>query len=81
MSALETKPLEKLDDWQDFVAERYRPDRKQEEFRSYDNAPPGVREFYKLNHENQTLDFVRAKHAQYVENDGNALRCGKSSNG
>jgi inositol oxygenase len=67
VGALEAKPLEKLDDWQDFVADRYRPDRKQDEFRSYEKAPAGVREFYRLNHANQTLDFVRAKHAQYVE--------------
>jgi inositol oxygenase len=66
MSTAARGPLDRLEDWEEFVEERYRPDRKPEEFRSYENAPPGVREFYRLNHENQTLDFVKSKHAEYV---------------
>lgn len=61
-----TNPLSHVDDWDDYVRDRYRPDRKAAEFRNYDDAPPGVREFYRQNHENQTLDFVRAKHQEYV---------------
>ena len=35
--------------------------RKADTFRDYsENAPPGVREFYHLNHTRQTVDFVRA---------------------
>lgn len=38
---------------------------EQKNYRDYDNAKPGVREFYKLNHENQTYDFVLSKEEQY----------------
>jgi inositol oxygenase len=34
-------------------------------FRDYAAAPPGVREFYRLNHAHQTVDFVRAKREEY----------------
>ncbi|GAC1524622.1 MAG: hypothetical protein NVS2B16_33170 [Chloroflexota bacterium] len=37
-----------------------------EEFRRYDEAPKRVREFYRLNHENQTLDFVLRMKAKYT---------------
>jgi inositol oxygenase len=38
-----------------------------EEFRDYHaEARPGVREFYRLNHRHQTLDFVLAKKAEYL---------------
>ena len=35
-------------------------------FRDYAAAAPGVREFYRLNHAGQTVDFVRAKRAEYL---------------
>jgi inositol oxygenase len=55
-----------LDQWDDFVAERYDPNRKQEDFRKFDEAAPeGVREFYRLNHSHQTREFVQAKKRQY----------------
>jgi len=58
--------LSSLEQWDDFVGERYDPNRKQEDFRKYDeSAPSGVREFYRLNHAGQTRDFVRAKKQQY----------------
>lgn len=68
--------LEEIEDW-----EKYRgtvrdgngasvftdPDKPQEAFRDYEHdARPSVREFYRLNHEHQTLDFVRAKKAEYT---------------
>jgi inositol oxygenase len=60
-------PLQNLEQWDDFVGQRYQPDKKQEEFRQYnDSAPPGVREFYRLNHTHQTVDFVRQKKQQYL---------------
>jgi len=60
------EPLENLEQWDDFVKERYRPDRKKEEFRNYsETTPPGVREFYRQNHAWQTRDFVRAKKSEY----------------
>lgn len=46
---------------------RYAPDRKTEEFRNYDaGVAPVVREFYRLNHAQQTRDFVLAKKQQYL---------------
>jgi inositol oxygenase len=60
-------PLQNLEQWDDFVGQRYKPDKKQEEFRQYnDSTPPGVREFYRLNHAHQTVDFVREKKQQYL---------------
>jgi len=56
-----------MEQWDNFVSDRYKPGRKKEEFRKFDDsAPAGVREFYRLNHSNQTLGFVRAKKAQYM---------------
>ena len=59
--------VQDLELWDDFVKDRYDPNRKQEDFRKYDeSAPSGVREFYRLNHTHQTRDFVLAKKAQYT---------------
>ncbi len=53
--------------WEDFVADRYDPNRKTEDFRKFDDsAPAGVREFYRLNHSHQTRDFVLSKKSQYT---------------
>ncbi len=60
------QPLTGLDQWDDFVKGRYKPGRKKEEFRQHnEDAPAGVKEFYRQNHINQTVDFVRAKRADY----------------
>jgi inositol oxygenase len=60
-------PLKKLDDWDDFVASRYKQNKDREEFRNYDpNANPGVAEFYRQNHALQTFDFVQAKEREYL---------------
>jgi inositol oxygenase len=40
--------------------------RPREAYRDFAHARPGVREFYRLNHEGQTLDFVRRKRAEYL---------------
>jgi inositol oxygenase len=59
--------LNSLEQWDDFVEHRYDPNRKTEDFRKYDDsAPSGVREFYRLNHANQTRDFVLEKKRQYT---------------
>src|SRR5947208_9105736 len=71
------RPLGSLDAWEDFVKARYPVDeaasaladrRKQEEqFRDYAaDARPSVREFYRLNHRHQTIDFVRQKKREYL---------------
>jgi inositol oxygenase len=66
MGSTQSGPLQSLDQWDDDVRSRYRADRKKEEFRVYDETtPPVVREFYKQNHTLQTLEFARAKRAEY----------------
>src|ERR1043166_3259213 len=55
-----------LEQWDDFVAERYDPNPKKGCFRHvHDSAPAGVREFYRLNHSQQTREFVQEKKRQY----------------
>jgi inositol oxygenase len=59
-------PLSALSQWDDFVEDRYRPDRKRDEFRNFSGqAPPVVREFYRQNHALQTRDFVLRKKREY----------------
>jgi len=59
-------PLARLDDWDDFVQARH-ADKPKEAFRDYRaDARPSVREFYRLNHRHQTLEFVLAKKAEYL---------------
>ena len=61
--------------WEQFVKERYQPGKSEAEFRVYDaKAKPGVAEFYRLNHENQTVDYVLGKEAEYF-----SLKRGKKS--
>ena len=61
-----TQPLAKLDQWDDFVEGRYKEGKSEEEFRVYDaTATPGVAEFYRLNHEGQTVDYVLGKETEY----------------
>jgi inositol oxygenase len=60
-------PLQSIEQWDDFVKSRYRPDKSQEEFRNYRaDANPVVEQFYRENHAHQTLDFVLAKKAEYT---------------
>ncbi len=73
-AALEN-PLRHLDDWDDYVASRYKPGKAAEEFRNYDpDANPGVAEFYRQNHALQTAAFVQSKRAEYLP-----LRKGKKT--
>jgi inositol oxygenase len=67
-------PLQNLEQWDDFVGQRYQQDKKEEDFRKYDEStPPGVREFYRLNHTHQTVDFVREKKQQYLAKQRGAM--------
>jgi inositol oxygenase len=60
------QPLHDLDEWDDFLAGRYKEGKSEEEFRVYDaTATPGVAEFYRLNHENMTVDYVLRKEQEY----------------
>src|SRR3954465_14185519 len=74
------KPLAGLEEWEDFLKERYPepqtasktfqatdPNKKKEEFRNSEaDAPPSVREFYRLNHHHQTYDFVQNKRKEFL---------------
>jgi inositol oxygenase len=58
-------PLDRLDDWDDFVRERYA--KPKAAFRDYRaEARQSVKEFYRVNHREQTREFVRAKKAEYL---------------
>jgi inositol oxygenase len=63
-------PLDHLDDWEESLATRYPADasgKLKEAFRDYRaEARPSVKEFYRLNHRHQTLDFVLAKKREYL---------------
>ncbi|MGI6454455.1 MAG: inositol oxygenase family protein [bacterium] len=68
-------PLDRLEDWDDFVESRYPEEtetpehraKTHDEYRDYRNtARDCVREFYRLNHRFQTFDFVRQKEKQYL---------------
>lgn len=75
----EKNPLDSIERWEDDVLERYpAPETKydpngkdKEHFRNYAEPPRStVREFYKLNHTYQTLDFIREKKKQYAPGNG-----------
>lgn len=63
-------PLRNLDEWDDDVRRRYgadQTDEKADAFRDYGKGVrPAVREFYRLNHTHQTVDFVKAAHQKYL---------------
>ncbi len=71
-------PLESLDNWEDDLLRRYPQPETQmtatmqtasqaANFRNYDaEARPCVKEFYRLNHQYQTLEFNRQKRAEYL---------------
>jgi inositol oxygenase len=62
-----SNPLHDLDEWEADLIERYPEPEKIASFRDYGaNVRPGVREFYRLNHTHQTLDFVRAKKREFL---------------
>jgi len=84
----ENQPLADLEEWENDLLRRY-PEpasatqeseftdasKKQAEFRNYDaEARDSVKEFYRLNHRYQTVDFVKRKHEEYL-----SLQRGKKS--
>jgi inositol oxygenase len=59
--------MQRLEEWDEFVALRYQQGKDESEFRNYSaEANPGVAEFYRLNHAGQTVDFVKTKRAEYL---------------
>jgi len=73
---VESNPLSNLDEWEEDLVRRY-PDpeaiaagKSTEEYRNYDNPERDtVREFYRLNHQYQTFDFVKEKEANFLAFD------------
>ena len=73
MATVDTQnPLESIEQWEEDVLERYpAPDttydpngKDKQHFRNYAEPPRStVREFYRLNHTYQTLDFIQQKKA------------------
>ena len=64
------QPMQSLDEWDDFIAVRYREGKSEDQFRDYSaDANPGVTEFYRQNHVHQTVDFVLGKRAEYLKLD------------
>lgn len=57
-------PLKHVDQWDDYVAGRYRKGKDETEFRKYEADTP-IAEFYRQNHAGQTLAFVLEKERQY----------------
>ena len=58
--------VEEMEELEEFQKERY-AEKPKEQYRDYEaDARPTVREFYRLNHANQTYDFVQAKKAEYL---------------
>ena len=75
----EINPLRSIEMWEDDVLERYpepgQSAKAKEEYRNYDN--PGrdtVREFYRLNHEYQTYDFVQEKKNEFLKFDRKEMK-------
>jgi inositol oxygenase len=59
------QPLESLEEWGDFVKERYA--KPEEAFRNYElEARPSVKEFYRQNHAYQTVELVLQKKREYL---------------
>lgn len=59
-----------VDDWEESLKSRYPApagDKPKDAFRDYRaEARPSVKEFYRLNHRHQTLDFVKQKKVEYL---------------
>jgi inositol oxygenase len=62
------QPLEDLDQWEADLVRRYpEPGKPAESFRDYgEDTRPGVKEFYRLNHQFQTYAFVQSKREQFL---------------
>src|SRR5437899_1790337 len=64
------EPMNHLDDWEESLKARYPAadsGKPTEAFRDYRaEARSSVKEFYRLNHRYQTLDFVRGKKREYL---------------
>ena len=65
-ASVPSQPLSHLEDWDEFLEGRYQEGKSETEFRQYDaEANPGVAEFYRINHQMQTVDYVLGKEQEY----------------
>lgn len=72
-------PLHDLDEWEDDLRRRYPADSasSQDGFRDYRaETKPTVKEFYRLHHRHQTVEFVRGKRREYLSQLGTRRRMG-----
>ena len=65
-------PLENIDDWDDDILKRYpekTTEKTKKEFRDYQNSNRAktLREFYKLNHQYQSFEFVSKKEDRFLK--------------
>ncbi|MEQ8532404.1 MAG: inositol oxygenase family protein, partial [Imperialibacter sp.] len=65
--------------WEEDLLERYpeegKPAKAKDEFRNYDDPTRDtVREFYRVNHINQTYDFVMAKEKEFLKFDKREMK-------
>ena len=72
LSHQEINPLKSIEEWEDDILQRYpeanAPAKAKEAYRNYEE--PGrdtVREFYRLNHQYQTYDFVMQKRQEFLQ--------------
>ncbi len=74
LSEKEKNPLKSIEEWEDDLLQRYPETKKKEEYRNYEApARDTVREFYKLNHQYQTYDFVMKKREEFLKFDRKTL--------
>ncbi len=62
-------PLKNLDEWEEDLIRRYpeKAHKDKDEYRNYDNpARDTVKDFYEINHINQTYDFVLSKRKDFL---------------
>jgi inositol oxygenase len=72
LSDKEINPLHSIEEWEDDVLKRYpepnQPAKAKEEFRNYeDTKRDTVKEFYRLNHQYQSYDFVQEKKKEFLK--------------
>ncbi len=75
----EINPLQSIEQWEEDVLERYpnegEPAKSKDDFRNYDNpVRDTVKEFYRLNHQYQTYDFVTEKKKEFLQFTRKELR-------
>ena len=63
------EPLSKnMEEWEEFLEDRYSTAKSKEEYRIYDeNTDRRVQDFYRINHRNQTYDFVLGKKEEFLK--------------